>query len=512
MKYDVIIVGAGSSGCVLAARLSEDPKRSVLLLEAGPDYPDLERLPDDLRYADSPMAYVPGAPHNWSFVGTATPEQGQPMEVARGKVVGGSSAINGQILLRGAPEDFDSWAQWGNHEWAFPKVLPYFRKLETDTDAGGDFHGSDGPIPVQRDGRRVWPQFQEAFRQACAAAGFHRDPDMNSPEATGLGVIPENVDKGIRMSTALTYINPIRHRPNLTIRAGVLATRLLLSGRKAAGVEAESGGEGFSVEGEEIILAAGAIGSPQLLMLSGVGPTEHLRSLGISTVNDLPGVGQNLRDHPWASVQWHLKGGFQGEPEARELRVALRYAATSSDHRNDMQVLPSSTSPMVEGDPMKGEGVGLNVALYVAASAGELMLQSTDPQVQPRLDYRYLSDPWDRERMREGVSLCLRLGGHEAYRDILGERIAPTDQEISSDGALDAWLLRNVGTAQHISGTCKMGPDSDPRAVVDQYCRVHGMEALRVVDASVMPDLVRANTNATVIMVGERAADLIKGD
>ena len=509
MRYDVIIVGAGSAGCVLAARLSEDPKRSVLLLEAGPDYPDLERLPNDLRYADSPMAYVPGAPHNWSFMGTATHEQRQPMEVARGRVVGGSSAINGQIFLRGAPEDFDSWAQWGNQEWAFLKVLPYFRKLETDMDAGGDFHGSDGPIPVRRDGRRVWPQFQEAFRQACAEAGFPRDPDMNSPEATGLGVIPENVDKGIRMSTALTYINPIRHRPNLTVRAGVLATRLLFSGRRATGVEAESGGERFRVEGGEIILAAGAIGSPQFLMLSGVGPAEHLRGLGISTVNDLPGVGQNLRDHPWAPVQWHLKAGFKGEPE---VRVALRYTATGSSHRNDMQVLPSSTTATTEGDPMSGEGAGLNVALYVAASAGELRLQSTDPRVQPRLEFLYLSDPWDRKRMREGVNLCLMLGEHEAYGSILGKRIAPSDKELSSDNALDAWLLRNVGTAQHISGTCKMGPHSDPGAVVDQYCRVHGLEALRVVDASIMPDLVRANTNATVIMMGERAAELIKED
>ena len=268
MKYDVIVIGAGSAGCVLATRLSEDSERSVLLLEAGPDYPDLESLPDDVKLGYLNAGSWHGAPHNWSFLGTATPQQTQPMEVPRGKVVGGSSAINGQVFLRGMPEDFDNWASWGNEEWAFPKVLPYFRKLETDMDMRGDFHGSEGPIPVRRHKRESWLPFQEAFRQACLAEGFPEHPDMNHPEGTGVSAVPMNNPNGIRMSTALTYINPNRHRLNLTIRANVLAIRILFDGKRATGVEVESGGERFVVEGEEIVLSAGAVVSPQLLMLS----------------------------------------------------------------------------------------------------------------------------------------------------------------------------------------------------------------------------------------------------
>ena len=512
MKYDVIVVGAGSAGATIATRLSEDPNRSVLLLEAGPDYPDFQRLPDDLKLGNNVWLSAYG-PHNWGYVAQVAPQQPN-LTIPRGRVMGGSSAINGQVLFRGIPEDYDRWAEWGNDEWSFTKVLPYFRKMENDLDfPGGDFHGNDGPIPVRRYPREEWLPHANAFHQACMDEGFRDDPDQNHPESTGVSPRARNTLDGVRISTSLAYIDPARHCLNLTIRANVSARRIVFEGKRAAGVEVESGGERFTIEGHQIVLSSGAIGSPHLLLLSGVGPAEELRSVGVGVVHDLPGVGKNLRDHPNATVLFRA-WGERPDVQAPVIQVGLRYTVEGSHLRNDMQMSPSLLTS--EHRPVQieinddGNYIGINASLQLALGAGELRLTSPDPNVQPFLDYRYLTDPFDRERMRKAVRLAIRLAEHPAFKKLIIERVLPTDAQLASDDALDDWLMRYTGTSHHVSCTCKMGAASDPMAVVDQYGWVHGLEGLRVADASIMPDCIRANTNATAIMIGERIADWIK--
>ena len=515
MRYDVVIVGGGSAGCTLATRLSEDPNRSVLLLEAGPDYTTLEQTPDELKLGHRQEASDSESQFNWAYKGQGTKEQTVPMQVARGKVIGGSGSVNGQVFLRGVPEDYDNWAAEGNDQWSFINLLPFFRKLETDLDVKDDFHGTDGPIPVRRLARAEFMPVNEAFHQATMAEGFPEDPDMNNPDSTGTGPVPMNNPDGIRTSAALAYLNPNRHRLNLTVKANVLAHRVIFDGDRATGVEVESGGETFTVEGSEIILCAGGIASPQLLMLSGVGPAAHLDEVGIPVVKDLPGVGQNLRDHPLITVELEPRSGVKLATIEPRIQSGLRYTADGSDTRNDMQLFPSSFTGLRAGDPLQGrspdrpQGMRITCILKLADSSGELTLNSANPADSPHLEYRYFETEWDRKRMREAIYLSLKFLEHPSFGPLIERRISPTDDDVATDDALDAWLRQNVATTQHTSGTCKMGPESDPMAVVDQYCCVRGLQNLRVVDLSICPNVVRSNTNATAIVIAERAAGWI---
>ena len=310
----------------------------------------------------------------------------------------------------------------------------------------------------------------------------------------------------MRVSTAIGHLESCRHRLNLTIKGDVLVHRVLFDGKRATGIEAESGGETFVVEGDEIILSAGAVASPQLLMLSGVGPGSNLDRVGISSVHNLEGVGQNLKNHPSLSLRFQPKAGYSLTPDSPRNQVALRFAAAGSTTRNDIQVQPLTSGPKGR----EADEIRVGCRLELPESAGELTLASADPMVQPKLDYQSLVQTQDRERMREAVRTCVRIFGHQGFQGIIEERISPSETDLASDTSLDAWLDRNIGVAGHTCGTCKMGPASDPAAVVDQYCRVHGLEGLRVIDASVMPEITRANTNATTIMIAERVADFIR--
>ena len=506
MKYDVIVVGGGSAGSVVAARMAEDPDTTVLLLEAGTDYPDLANLPEDIQNGHTRTAEDERSEHNWALRGTITEEQGE-IHVAQGKVIGGGGSINGQVFLRGIPQDFDDWASWGNEEWSYTKVLPYFRKAETDLDIKDDFHGTDGPLPISRRVGETWPVIQSAFHTACLQNGFDTTDDMNGVEPTGVGVVPMNNQKGVRMSTAITHLAPMRHHLNLTIRGNVFARKILIENRQVTGVEVESGGEVFTVESNKVVLSAGALKSPHILMLSGIGPKDQLDEYGIDVLQNTPGVGANLRNHPISPISFRVKEGIKLQPDASGVRIALRYTAKGSDDSNDMMMTTSSLFSPFTGEMLPDRIGRISCVIELPAGAGFVRLNSADPAVQPKFDYRYFSHPEDMRRMRDGIRLAVKMLETDAYKDVSDGRVTPTEEILADDDALDLWIRQTVGSARHVSGTCKIGPDSDPMAVVDQQCRVKGLQGLWIADSSVMPQVPRANANATAIMIGERVAE-----
>jgi choline dehydrogenase len=501
VQCDVLIVGGGAAGCVLAARLSQQLHRSVILIEAGPDFPDRALQPEVFKSPHGDPVFDPA--FSWQYDATFTSDQDQSVDMIRGRVIGGSSAINGSEFIRGIAEDYDSW---GSALWTFSHALTAFRSAESDADFIGPAHGSSGPIPVRRVPMREWTPLHEGFYEAALAAGFPEKPDINQSAGSGVGPTPMNVGAdGRRVDAAIGYLDPARHRSNLTIRGDAVARKVIFDRQVAIGVEIHDQ-EGVSlIEAGEIVLSCGAIATPHLLMASGVGPADHLRSVGVKVVEDLPGVGHNLRDHPIVSIPIRVRESAGTDEGAASSPVLLTYTAPESQFRNDMLLsLPwRSQTDLIEGM------LGFRCRINLSMSSGEIRLNSAEPTARPDIHLRYFEEEEDRRRMRECVRLANDLARQPALRRIIDTDLGPSEEVVGSDTALDAWLRRNVATEYHSCGTCMMGPASEIGAVVDDHCRVRGVEALRIVDNSIAPDCVRANTCSTAVMIAERAAEIM---
>jgi choline dehydrogenase len=511
---DVVIVGGGSSGAIVANRLSADASRSVLLIEAGPDFPTPESLPAELRDARASGASIasvdePDNPYAWQFVargGAAMPR----MNVISGRVTGGSTAINGQVFLRGTPDDYDGWARAGNRGWSFAEVLPYLKRIENDLDFQGPFHGAEGLIKVHRHPREEWLPLQAAFHEACLNQGFPECMDENDPEATGVGPIPFCNVGGVRSSTAATYLGAARSRPNLRILASTTACRLRLSGPRVAGIVLAK----RVIEADQVVICSGVWGSPLLLLRSGIGPGAQLASLGIKVAADLPGVGRNLQDHLAVGLNWQVAQDFGiPSPLSPRIQTSLRYATPSSRRRNEMAATISHIATINRSGPrpqveLTGR-VKIGAGLYQEDSRGFVRLVAADPAVLPVIDFCFFSEAADSVRVREAVRQVADIARDQAFSGILGERVGLSDQVLDSDVELDRWIKQVVRSGLHGVGTCKMGPESDPDAVVDPEGRVRGFDNLHVIDASVMPRIVRANVNASVQAIAERLSEFV---
>jgi choline dehydrogenase len=518
--YDYVIVGAGSAGCVLAARLTEDPDVSVLLLEAGPA--DLK----ENIHVPAAFGSLFKTDVDWDYA--TAPEDGcngRMMYLPRGKVLGGSSSINAMVYIRGAREDYDGWRDAGNSGWGYDDLLPYFKRSEDNERGESEFHGTGGPLTVS-DSRSRNPM-SEAWVQAAAETGLPLNDDFNGRRQDGVGLYQVTQRDGMRCSAAAAFLRPARERRNLTIETRLQVHRLLIERGRAVGVAGERLGEPFEAVAErEVILSAGAYNSPQLLMLSGVGPAEHLAMREIDVAVDLPGVGQNLQDHINSGVIYmtdepvSLIVGMEPEHQL-EFAEQGRGPLTSNvaeaggfwrSHPGlaaaDLQFHAAPVMFVDEGlgDPV-AHGISFGACLLTPKSRGSVTLRSNDPSAKPWIHHAFLSEEEDVGTMLDGLRLTMDMARAPALSRYCSEAfVAPESPE---PGALRAHLARRSQTLYHPVGTCAMG--TGPAAVVDAELHVHGVEALRVVDASVMPAVPRGNTNAPTIAVAERAADLIRG-
>lgn len=529
MSFDYIIVGAGSAGCVLANRMTADRENQVMLLEAGPDNTALS-----LKMPAAVLTNLKSTKHNWAFLGEPEPElNGRRIQHDRGKTIGGSSSINGMVFIRGHALDYEGWRQAGCPGWGFADVLPYFKRMESYGGGGDPFRGDSGPLHVHR----AVPQdpLTLAFLKAGEEAGYPTTDDISGYRQEGFGVSDRTVFKGERWSTARAYLDPVRERSNLTIRTHAQVQHLIFDGTRATGVayKNRSGRTVIARARKEVILSAGAVGSPHILMLSGIGPSDHLVQMGIDVLHDLPGVGQNLNDHPDFVLKYECKEPVSFWPKTKPLAklaagiqwITTRGGIVASNlfeglgcirsgpgvEYPDLQII---ISPIAVDDetwqPLQQHAFQIHVGLMRAHSRGKVELRSSDPAEPPRILVNYLKDERDRALMRRGIRLVRELVEQPAFSDLKGEEIFPgtaaqTDQE------LDRLLNTHTTTQWHLSCTARMGAVTDKGAVVDTGGRVHGLSGLRVVDASIMPFVTNGNTNAPTIMLAEKLSDDIIG-
>ena len=493
-EWDVVVVGAGTAGCPLAARLA-DAGRRVLLLEAGEDHATVADFPTELRDPSRMAAAVPGHPAAWDIEVELTADRRVPLQ--RGRVVGGSSALNAAVFLRATPADVDGWAVAGNDLWGFDRVLPALRRLEADRDFGGSpVHGADGPMPVRR--LPADHPVADAFAAAVGELGFAAEPDKNAGGPPGFGPVPFTVADGVRVNTAMAYLTPRRGPAGPTVRGGVQVRRVLIERGRAVGVETSAG----VVRAQGVVLSAGAVGSPHLLLRSGIGPAGALRAAGIPVVADVPGVGAGATDHPQVYVGWRPARPL---PDGRLPLSGVLHTETG------LELLPWLTPFSRVTAPEAGDDRTIGVGLQRADSRGELTLRDGDPDGPPRLRYGYLRAEADRRLMRDGVRLAADLLRSRAFVVLGAERTDLPDDVLADDDDLDGWIRARLATAVHLSGTARMGPDTDRGAVVDQHLRVRGVDGLRVVDTSVLPTASSRGTAASAVLVGERAAELMTG-
>jgi choline dehydrogenase len=531
--FDFIVIGAGAAGCLLANRLSKDPAMRVALIEAGAS--DLH-FPVNVK-TTLPVGNVfllPDARYNWQHVYRGGPEvNGRQIPCPRGKLFGGCTSVNGTVYMRGHPTDYDQWAALGNDGWGYEDVLTAYRQHENYVGRASNFHGSGGELDVRKPGENN--RLAHALIEAAVQRGHQRNDDFNGERQDGFGIFDLNQRRGIRSSSSRAFLHPVLGRGNLSVFADTLVERINFSGSEAVGVTIRRDGKNQRLwASKEIVVAAGTVNSPQLLMLSGVGPADALRGHGIRVVQDLPGVGANLQDHPTVSVAMSNPGAesyaLSWQTAPRVAAAPFRYlfarsgmlASNAAEAGGFLCSSPELDRPDLQMTFMVGlkdnprtlprrHGFVLHVAVLRPATRGRLELASADPAARPLMHPNFLQDGGDLRKLIYGLKEARRIISMPALAHYSGQELSP-GPTVSTDADLEAFIRANVATTYHPVGTCKMGPKRDPMAVVDSRLRVHGLTGLRVADASIMPNIIGGNTSAPAMMIGERAANFILED